>query len=546
MRLSSDNDSNKNVKYFLALGLTLSLLVGSFVRFIHVLPIDYPLNDGGFFYTLIQDLQETKTILPTYSSYNNSNIPFGYPPLGFFIAAFLSRSLSTPILDLIRLLPPILSCLTIPAFFLLARKLLPSAFQVVSATFAFALLPTAFDWLIVGAGLTRATGFLFAILTLIQIHSLFTTSQNRNIFLATLYASLTILSHPGVAWFTFYSSGVLFFFFVFSSLKRTKPPQLPNSGGSRVPSKVGRSEGQPRKLFFKSTLVVLGTAILTSPWWGTLLHRHGLQTLLYPYQTESFSLTSLITPFSLLFTNEPLIDILAVIGFFGFLICLRERKYLLPGWLTAVFIFEPRLSAVYAAIPMALLVGIGFDQGILPLVTPHDSTSKSVGTLTKFTIGFLLIYALISAYLAPQYNSLSQAQFDSMDWINQHTPENSQFIVITGNKGYGGDYTNEWFPALSHRNSLATPQGHEWLPDKEFSRRISLHAELQTYASADIASLEAWTNSNQLPFSHIYIAKKALQENNIQFGIIQDSLENSPSYEFVFENEDSMIFAKKP
>ncbi|MBC8496898.1 MAG: hypothetical protein H8D37_04480 [Chloroflexi bacterium] len=537
---SSDKDNPNSETFLLALALLSSLLVGGFVRFAHVLPMDYPLNDGGFFYTLIQDLQAADTFLPAYTSYNQIDIPFAYPPLAIFITDIFSQLLNISILDLIRLLPAALSCLTIPAFYLLARKLLPSTIQIVSATFAFALLPTAFDWLIVGAGLTRAAGFFFAILTLVQIHSLYTTSQKRHIFFAILFASLTILSHPGTAWFAFYSGGILFAFLISSQKvggtsevlwKRLRSRRLLADFGNLAPQNI-----------IKSIFVVLGTLFLTSPWWGTLIYRHGLQTILNPYQTETHSLTALITPFSLLFTNEPLVDILAVLGFLGLLVSLRERKFLLPSWLLAVFIFEPRLSAVYASIPMALLAGIGVDQAILPLVT----TQRSGGKLAKFTIGFLLIYALISAYLAPQYNSISHAQAESMEWISQHTPENSTFIVLTGNESYGNDYTSEWFPSLSRRHSIATPQGHEWLPEKEFSRRISLHAELQTYAHTDITSLEAWAKNNQLTYAHIYIAKKALQENQIPVNIFQESLEYSSGYELIFDNEGALVYAIRP
>ncbi len=519
MSISLDTLPPKREKYLLALGLIFSLLIGGFVRFVHVLPEEYPLNDGGFYLTLIQDLQEADALMPAYTSYNQTGIPFAYPPLALFTADLLSRSLNVPALELIRVLPPLLSCLTIPAFYALANRLLSSKKQIIAATITYALLPTAFDPLIVGAGLTRAAGFCFAILTLIQIHSLYSSTHKRHVLLTIFFAGLTILSHPGTAWFTFYSGGVLFLFSILS---------------------------QKQEQIKKSILVVLGTATLTSPWWATQIHRHGLQTLLNPFQTEAFSLRALITPFSLLFTNEPLVDILAVIGFLGLLISLRDRKYLLPGWLLAVFIFEPRLSAVYAAIPMALLVGIGLDQAVLPLVASKGSAKRWGEKLTKITLGFLLAYTLTAAYLAPQYKSLSGSQGDSLVWISQHTPKSAVFIVMTGNESYGDDYTVEWFPSLARRQSATTPQGHEWLPEREFSRRVSLHAELQTYADADIASLEAWAKRHQLSFSHVYIAKKALRENEVPFSLFQESITNSSNYELIFDNDDALIFAKSP
>ncbi len=534
MIASPDHDSRRIENPALLFGLVVSILLGAFVRFVHVLPLDYPLNDGGFFFHLIQDLQSSSPLLPSFTSYNQSEIPYAYPPLAFYLTNLLHQYLGYSLFDLIRILPPLLSCLTIPAFYWLARKMLSTPIQVIAGTIAYSLLPTAFDWLIVGAGLTRSLGIIFAILTLVQLQSLYTSERKRHILLATLFASLTILSHPGTAWFAFYSGAALFI------CNLGWGPLFKNIPKLKVPWNILRHS------LAKSSLIVAGTAILTLPWWGILILRHGLETLLYPYQTESFSITALVTPFSLLFTNEPLVDILVVIGFLGFLVSLKERKFVLPLWLVAIFIFEPRLSAVYAAVPMALFVGIGIDKAILPLVESPGTKTRLQGRLPQLSLGFLLLYVLISAYLAPRYQSLSPAQVNSLEWVDEHTSHDSHFIVLTGHESYGDDYTSEWFPTLSQRHSLTTPQGHEWLPDEEFSRRVSLHIELQTFANGDIENFETWTKKNQLTFSHIYIAKKPLRENEIPFTKFQESIETSTSYELIFKNEAALIFEYLP
>ena len=543
MSTSFNQVRKEQEKAYQVIGLVFAMLFGTFVRLVHVLPIQYPLNDGGFFLALIQDLQTSKSFLPSVTSYNQFDIPFAYPPLAMLVSELFSKIFKVSVIDLIRLTPPFVSSLTIPAFFLLARKLLPSMIQIISATLAFALLPTAFDWLIVGAGLTRSFGYLFAILTLIQLHSLYSTDHKRHIPLAILFASLTILSHPGTAWFAFYSGGVWFIFSIkWREYLSKSPANRPALGGTNSPRVRGWGAAGN---ITKSNGVVLGTALLTSPWWGTLIQRHGIGVLLYPYQTETFSISTLVMPLSLLFTNEPLADILAALGFLGFLYSIREQNFLIPAWLAAVFIFEPRLSAIYASLPVALLVGTGLEKGILPLVDTNQSTFPLRGMFSRLVIGFLLLYALISAYLAPQYHSLSQAQAESMQWVSQHTPKDSSFLVITGNPSYGDDYVGEWFPALSQRHSLTTPQGHEWLPDKEFSRRVRLHAELQSLASEDVAVLENWAQSENLSLSHIYIAKKALQENGIPFSIFQESLIHLSTYEIIYENEDALVLQYK-
>jgi len=534
------------------LALTLAIIIGAFVRITHVLGVDFPLNDGGFFYAMIRDLQNANYALPIHASYNLTAIPFAYPPLSLYAAGFLSAGLNLPLLDIIRVLPAVISILTIPAFFLLSRRILqsenhigalgfrvegggggglqrevPKSQQVIFATFAFALLPTAFDWLIVGGGLTRSFGYLFAILTLYQAHALYTTSKKRHIFTTILFASLSILSHPGTAWFTVYSAGVLFLFY-------------------RRHSKAGLR---------KSLLVIAGVLAMTAPWWATLVNRYGLSVMLYPYQTESFSLASLLTPFTFLYTNEPLLDILAVTGLLGLLVCLRERAYLLPVWLVSVFIFEPRLGATYSVVPMAMLVGAGVYKVILPALSapltpqpwgePYSPKVGGRGALPKIAFGYLLLYALISAYLAPNYNAVSNDQYKAMQWIEANTPEASQFVVVSGEEKYGIDYVAEWFPTLSRRSSLTTPQGHEWLPNHEFTRRVQAHTELQACANDDAACLKIWAERAGITFTHIYIPRYDSDCYAKECDQLEPSLKSSPNYDLIYEGAGGIIFAAK-
>lgn len=485
--------------------LLTATLAGAFVRLIHPLTSDYPLNDGGLFYTLTRDLLAAGGALPRFTAYNQSAIPYAYPPLAFYLTAGIVALTRLPLMTLLRLLPPLLSCFTIPAFYLLARRLLPAPRPALLATFAFALLPTAFDPLIVGAGLTRAPGLLFALLALARFHDLLNAPRTHTLAQTVLLASLTTLSHPGMAWFTAYSSLILLAFHL------------------RNPEAL------------KSTLgVAAGTILLTAPWWGTLLARHGVAALLSPYQTERFSLAALLTPFTLLFTNEPLVDFLAVLAFFGFLACLRQREHLIPTWLLSIFLFEPRLGAVYSAAPAALLAGIGaeFITGSFRNAEAQSRKTAAKNNLSKLALGFLFIYTLTAAYLAPRYNALNDAEAVAMNWVRSNTPVQATFIVLTGNSAYGTDYVSEWFPALSERASLATPQGYEWQPGGEFNRRTALHASLQ--ACRDFACLQTWAQTNAIRPHYIYISTKALAENHRTLAL--------PEIAPIFQNNAAAIY----
>jgi len=72
-----------------------ALLFGAVVRFVPAASSGFPLNDGGLFYTMIRDLKANHFILPQFTTYNFVDIPFAYPPVGFYIAAIFSTASTT-------------------------------------------------------------------------------------------------------------------------------------------------------------------------------------------------------------------------------------------------------------------------------------------------------------------------------------------------------------------------------------------------------------------------------------------------------------------
>ena len=135
--------------------------------------MDFPLNDGGLFYVMVRDIQRAHYHLPAFTSYNDAHIPFGYSPLAFYLAAVLNDS-GFDLFTLFRVLPFIASTLSIVAFYLLARQMVQSRAAIAVAVIAFAIVPRGFVWLLMGGGLTRSFGYLFALLSLHQVWMLYT------------------------------------------------------------------------------------------------------------------------------------------------------------------------------------------------------------------------------------------------------------------------------------------------------------------------------------------------------------------------------------
>jgi hypothetical protein len=516
-------------------------LLGAFVRLAPALASDFPVNDGGLFYVFVQEIQTAHYHLPLYSSYNQAAIPFLYPPLSFYLAGLLSSLTGTSLLDLIRYLPPLVSILTIPAFYLLARKLMKLELAAAAAVVSFALLPTAFDFMVVGGGLPRAFGFLFCILTLYQAAQLYSTGRRSRLIATAVFASLTVLSHPVVAWFMLYSLAILFVFL-----------------------------GRGRRAFLNSLAVGAAVLLLTSPWWGICIARHGLEPFLSAFQAGTRSWSAILAPFLFLQTNEPYLTLHAVFALLGLFMSLRGRRYLLPAWLAAVFLFETRLTATYAAVPTALLAGIGFGDVILrglasversPTEGDPGSTSDlspastrrapaiptAGGWVVLLATGYFLVYMLIAAFLAAPREALSQSQRQAMQWIRSATPAGSQFAVVSGIRLAGIDYVSEWFPALTDRVSLATPQGYEWFPGQVFDSRWDFHADLQDCVHREVRCLEDWAARAQTAYTHVYLAKDSsfVGDTGEPEGLYR-SLLSSPDYEVIYNQENVAIFAHHP
>jgi len=177
-------------------GLSITFLV----RLLLIVSANFPLNDGGMFLVMIRDLQSTHYALPHFADYNGMHIPLAYPPLGFYAAALMSNVTHTDPITMLRVLPLLLAIAVVGAFALLARSVLGPSDAAAIATVAFSFLPHSVLWQVMGGGLTRGFGLFFALLALHQGYELFARRVLWRAAPTALFASLTVLSHPKMAW----------------------------------------------------------------------------------------------------------------------------------------------------------------------------------------------------------------------------------------------------------------------------------------------------------------------------------------------------------
>ena len=496
--------------------------------------------------------------MPGYSSYNGGIVPFAYPPLGFYLTALISELPSIDAAKAMQILPLLASTWTIAAFYLLARRMLGSMQAAALAPLIFALLPRTFLWENMGGGITRSLGLLFAVLATAFLYDLYARNERRSLAPAIALTTLAVLSHLEMGWFTAYS-GALFLAFHREHL---------------------------RVKLVHTAILGAGIIVLSSPWWANVLAQHGLEPFLAAAQTGDWSSATLTRLLVFDFTEGPLFDVFSVLALIGVFWHLHRGSYLIPVWLLVMFALDPRKATTLAMLPLAMVAASALVEVVLPALGPTLGRARDAlrpgeepaappgrglaahapaGSLTARrwpATAFLVtvfLYGLVAATIAgslrPSFVWSPASPFPEVDraamaWIAANTPEDSRFAVMTEAIGWPEDRTTEWFPALTRRISLATPQGTEWLTDRAYSEAIDLYDDLQLCRTRTADCLEGWASVNGRMYTHVFVSTRPDDDLGPFLTRVADccsdvrrSLIASEQYELIYWAQDVQVFA---
>ena len=514
----------------------LAILLGTFLRFNPTLLAGFAINDGGMFAVMVDDLKASDYWLPAFTTYNHLNIPFAYPPLGFYLGRLAADLFGLSSTEVVRWVPAFFASLAIPAFYLLALRLLKNKYYASVSTLFFALMPRALSWFVMGGGLTRSPGQFFMLLTLATVVRLYEENRRVDIILAGGLGGLAVMSHPEAAVHTAVSA-----VFLWIMLSRN------------------------RKGFINSIFVAIIVLLVTAPWWGTVIGHHGLEPLLKGAATGQKALAVFHLLF-FVFTEEPYATVIAVLGLIGIAHRLLRRDYLLPLWMAIPFFVEGRSAAGPAAIPLAMLAAIGLVDVVLAALqswagkahvdehgTATENLSGHVMPVERNVFIYVLLYRLFSAYqfgFGLSNATVYQPDREAMQWVKENTPEDSRFLVLTGTDSVSCDSVMEWFPALTGRQSIYTVQGTEWTEGPNFNNYvISTYAVQECLKNADVSCLDAATPRTR--YDYVYISRN-LRANNCAavgqpetFPFFEASLRADSGFEMVYESEGVLIYRPK-
>jgi len=501
--------------------LLIAIGIGTFMRFNPTLLAGFAINDGGMFAAMVDDLKATHYVLPEFTTYNHLNIPFAYPPLGFYIGRIAADLFGLNATEVLRWVPAFFASLSIPAFYLLALRLLKNKYYASVSTLFFALMPRALSWFVMGGGLTRSPGQFFMLLTLATVIRLYEENRKVDVLLAGIFGGLAVMSHPEAAVHTIVSAA---FLWIMLSRSRTG--------------------------FIHSIFVALIVLVVTAPWWATVISYHGLDPLLKGAATGQKALAVLHLLF-FVFTEEPYATVIAILGLIGIASRLLRRDYLLPLWMVIPFFVEGRSAAGPAAIPLAMLAAIGLVDVVLSALQSRNAEPQpdEVLPVERNVFIYLLLYLLFSTY---QFGfGLSSATLyapdrEAMQWVKENTPAESRFLVLTGTTSVSCDSVMEWFPALTGRQSIYTVQGTEWTEGSNFNNYVrSTYAVQGCLSDSDVACVDGVIDRSE--YDYVYVSKTLRADNCMPVGrertfpFFEASVKTN-GFETVYESEGVLIY----
>lgn len=488
--MTTDHDPEDTDSAAVLFGVGLALVAGGIVRVLPFFGTDFPLNDGGLFGIMIQDLVDNGFVLPASTTYNGLNIPFAYPPLAFYVAG-LGNLLGVSIIDTLRGVPLLFSLATILAVYWLAGGVLRSRSGGILAALAFALLPRSYLVLITGGGLTRGLGFLLAIIALGLAWRLMQSRKPGWWAVAILGADggLTALAHPQAA--VFLATSIIVF--------------LPWAVDRRVAFSRLAASG------------LIGLAVLAA-WLIPVIGVHGIDPLISAAQSGERGLEGLLLLLSLRFGDLLVFDVITIGALIGVVLAFRRREFMLPVWLVAIWLVDSRAGYTFAMVPLALLTAYAL-LSLTRLWLPTAGT-RPFDHIRKHRAGTAVVIAALCGLVVANYYSglrpssplhgLDNEQQSALVWAGENTPDDAVFAVLTNGTFWENDAVSEWFPALTDQRSAATVQGYEWLGNVAWQRQQGSYDSLQACARDVLPCVLAWSDTYDLPITHVFLPKGQL------------------------------------
>ena len=405
---------------FIVLCLVLSLLA----LFLNPFRYDLPVGYAGMFASFGQQLVDENFRLPVYAL---GDVPYVYPPLGFYImAVFLKLGVSDWLY--LRFMPAIFSLAALLVFFLIYDQLNKSKIAAAVALLLLASSPYLVESNVWAAGIVRGLAFAFFALAFYAFLKLKPNSDWKLYALTGFFSGLAILSHPGYAFFLALWMGIWFLFHF--DLWRKIPILL---------------------LFVLATISPWLIAVLSNHSFDVFIHAlgsHGTLGLFSVIQDPARLVDLIYLGVSKLF-QIPLLGWLAVAGFAYHI---YRRRFELPTLFVATLLFN--LESRRFIVILGILMAVGLLQDFQQNFSSKKYANVAASLALFFIVGVIYVSGL--QRISIMKPSLTRPYLEMAETLRQNSsPEENYFIYA--------DYQEaEWFPYFSGRTPVFAHWAHEW------------------------------------------------------------------------------------
>lgn len=405
----------------------------------------FPINDGALFVVIAEAIQANGMIPPTEYAFNGEVLPLGYPPLALWMVAMISGLTGAEPVLVATWYPFTMNLLFIAGFIALLRTMrLPWLVLVVAAAI-FIFQDRTFKFLIMGGGITRGTGAVFAIWAWVAALRMLDDPRLGRVLATIALCGLTILSH-----------------LEFGITAAT--------GITLIVMMDSRPLAQRIRLLFT---VGTGSFVVILPWLVWVLGAHGLDPFRSASETSGWCFACSARK-ALEFGMFPwYIMIPAVLGAIELA---RQKQFFWLALALAIWFITPRHAPSPLVIPNSVLAAYGLlflfrlvGEGMAAWNRPTDGRQITLLSTPLANAAFLSLFAATITTLGATremhertgMETLPREIREVMGWVDTNLPENSRFVIFTG-EPWATDETAEWFPYLTSSLSLSTAQGLEW------------------------------------------------------------------------------------
>lgn len=514
----------KGFYYYL---LTIIILVAGILRLRPLLLSPFPLNDGGLFFQMVVDLQANGYHLPQFTTYNSLQIPYAYPPLTFYLAAWINDLSGIDLFAIFHFLPFVFSVATIPAVCLFIEELTGNRKIALLATFFWSMALPSYQWQIMGGGLSRSPALFFSFLCLLFLLKSFKQGKPIHMVLTVIFAVSTLLSHYEIFWAVAICMAV---FWLFQDNRKTN--------------------------FFRLLVITICTTVIVLPYWYYLFSIHGIDPIMSSLGSGEFGLVQSIIGLTLFnYSYEYSFTMISALGFLGLFMCVMNKKYQLPALLLGLAFLDPRSANRSTLLPLAILaadafftiIGPAFNDISKNIAEPTNNRIKKLFSNENIILFVILFFVSVNAIYANYGDSLntialSKQEYADFQWIKENTPDQSRFLLVTSAKGWQQDYVAEWFPVIADRRSVNTVQGSEWLGNQSYQSSADAYNQGKGCLYQDSDCVQTWISTYNQSVDYIFVTQ-SMCHDAIPFctnGLTNDLIKDG--YQIVYSSDHAYIF----